>query len=112
MKIAIPYDLNGSLVPLDMALYIGIFDTDTGSLEEKESLGYGSKEATTQYIIREGADAVVVKKGFLCPGSYAMSQGSLKYIPVNAKTLKEAVKELPGAETKEELDLEMYEEAE
>jgi len=112
MKIAIPYDLNKGLVPLEMALYIGIFDTDSKKLEETDSLGYGSKEATMQYIISTGANAIVVKKGFLCPGSYAMSQGSLRYIPVSAKTVQEVVNELPKAEIKDELSFEMYEEAE
>ena len=110
MKIAIPYDLNRWLVPLDMAVYIGILDTDSKKVEELESLGFGSKEATMQYIIRLGADAIAVKKGFLCPGSYAMSQGALKYVPVNAKTLDDAINELPRAEAKDELDYEMFEE--
>jgi hypothetical protein len=112
MKIAIPYDLNRWLVPLDMAVYIGILDTDSKKVEELESLGFGSKEATIQYIMRLGADAVAVKKGFLCPGSYAMSQGVLKYIPVNAKTVDDAINELPRAEAKDELEYEMFEENE
>jgi len=112
MKIAIPYDLNRWLVPLDMAVYIGILDTDSKKVEELESLGFGSKEATMQYIIRLGADAIAVKKGFLCPGSYAMSLGALKYVPVNAKTLDDAINELPRAETKDELEYEMFEENE
>jgi len=112
MKIAIPYDLKERLVPLDNALYIGIFDTDSSKLDEKESLGYGSKEATMQYIIDLGADAVLVKKGFLCPGSYAMSKGKIRYIMVNSKTLKDAIKELPSVEIRDELNFEIYKETE
>jgi len=82
------------------------------NLEDRITLLSKGCGKTGLITISTGANAIVVKKGFLCPGSYAMSQGNLRYILVSAKTVQEVVKELPKAAIKDELSFEMYEEAE
>ena len=48
--------------------------------------GFGSpfqgKERAMAGILTLNADAIIVKEGVLCPGSYMMSKGKMKYIPV------------------------------
>jgi len=68
-------------VPLDIG-YIGILGQITKSRGNK---------ILALTANRLGAYAVAVKKCFLCPESYAMPQGVLKYIFVNANTLDDHV---------------------
>ncbi|MCL4374001.1 MAG: hypothetical protein M1360_04600 [Candidatus Marsarchaeota archaeon] len=109
MKIAIAVNVNKELVPLDAAEYIYVYNEADGSVVQNDNLGFGNKEATMANILRLGVDAIAVKAGTLCPGSYAMSQGSIRYSVVNGNTVEDVIgkKEL-GKDLREQLDAEMY----
>ncbi|MEM3181146.1 MAG: hypothetical protein QXY86_02065 [Candidatus Micrarchaeaceae archaeon] len=92
MKIAIPTDFDKRLVPLDAAMYVYLYDDQTGVLHEHENGGFGSKEATMAEILSMNPDAITIRPGMLCPGSYAMSKGALEYAKVNSETLDEILK--------------------
>ncbi|ARM74949.1 hypothetical protein [Acidianus manzaensis] len=114
MKIVVTYDKSQNLKPLDEAEIIGVIDEEKKVVEQYENPASGvSKEATMGVILDLGADAIVVKKQFLCPGSYMMSYGRIKYIPTEYNTLSEVLEHLEDLKTKiaEDLDEEMYAEA-
>ncbi|MCY0850836.1 hypothetical protein [Sulfuracidifex metallicus] len=114
MRVAVTYDKDQNLKPLDEAELIGIIDDEKKEIEQYENEGIGSKEATMDLILGLDADAIIVKQGFLCPGSYYMSYGRIKYIPAkysNLKEIQEHYEEIKKL-TKEELDEEMYAENE
>ncbi|AOL16846.1 hypothetical protein BFU36_09175 [Sulfolobus sp. A20] len=110
MRIALTYDRNQELKPLDQAEIIGIIDEEKKEVEQYENPGIGSKEATMAVILDLNADAIVVRQKFLCPGSYMMSYGRLKYMPTGYNNLKEVLEHLEEIKknVKEELDEEMY----
>jgi len=111
MRIAVTYDKDRILRPLDEAEIIGIIDEEKREVEQYENPGIGSKEATMDVILQIGADAIIVKPQFLCPGSYYMSYGKLKYIVTNAKTLEDVLNNLEEIKKngmKEELEEEFY----
>ncbi len=109
MKVALPFNEKEELKPLDAASYIGVYDTETGSLTKEINVGYMvSKEMAMHQILTMGVDAVAVKEGFLCPGSYWMSRGKLRYVAVSSRTAKEAINELSKAKPLQELDEEFY----
>ncbi len=112
MKVVIPCDNNRKLVPLDQAELILLYNDEDQKLTEQENMGYGSKEATMSMILREAPDAIAVKRGVLCPGSYMMSQGSIKYALVKSDTASGIIanKEYMGA--KDELAEELFAENE
>jgi predicted Fe-Mo cluster-binding NifX family protein len=114
MRIAVTYDQSQNLKPLDEADIIAVIDEEKKEVEQYENPAHNvSKEAAMGIILDLGVDAIVVKKQFLCPGSYMMSQGRIKYIPTEYKTLKEVLDNLETLEKgiKEDLDEEMYAEA-
>ncbi len=54
-------------------------------------------------------DAIIVKEGTLCPpGSYHMSQGRMKYIPVEEDTLDEVLQKLDQVKGKAVDQLEFF----
>lgn len=109
MKVALPLDEKGELQPLDNAKYIGIYDTESGLLKRELNAGYlVSKEMAMHQILTMGADAVAVKEGFLCPGSYWMSHGRVRYVVVSSNTLNDAIKEISGSSAVQELDERFY----
>ncbi|EZQ06578.1 MULTISPECIES: hypothetical protein [Acidianus] len=114
MKIAVTYNKEQQLRPLEEAEIIGIIDDEKKVVEQYENPAYNmSKEATMSVILDIGADAIVVKNQFLCPGSYMMSYGRLKYIQTQYNSLQEVLEhlnELKSAAT-EELNEEVYAEA-
>ena len=64
-------------------------------------------------ILRLEPDAVAVKEGILCPGSYMMSQGMIKYLVVKGNTVDDVVAEKgQDSELTEWLDESMYAEGE
>ncbi|MCL6003530.1 MAG: hypothetical protein M1556_07835 [Candidatus Thermoplasmatota archaeon] len=71
------------MVPLDLAELISIVDTDEKKISQYENPGFervpGGKEITMAAILKLQPDAVVVKEGMMCPGSYRMSVGRIKY---------------------------------
>lgn len=114
MKIVATYDSSQNLKPLDEAEIIGVIDDEKKVVEQYENPANGvSKEATMSVILDLGADAIIVKKQFLCPGSYMMSYGRLKYIPTEYNTLSEVLEHLEELKKRitEELDEEIYAEA-
>ena len=54
----------------------------------------------------------MVREGVLCPGSYHMSLGKMKYAPVEEEKLDDILKNLPKVKESlvEELDMNMYRE--
>ena len=81
MKIAITLNKDSELKPLEGADILGVINEDTKEIIRYQNPGYNiSKELTMQAILGLNADAVIVKEKFLCPGSYGMSFGKLKYI--------------------------------
>ncbi len=110
MRIAVTYDKEYDLRPLDEAEIIGIIDDEKMEVEQYENPGVGSKEMTMDTILSLEPDAIIVSKGFLCPGSYMMSLGRIKYIPTDLKTLKDVLNRLEELKSnvKEELEEEMY----
>ena len=110
MRIAVTYDKEFNLKPLDEAEIIGIIDEEKKEVEQYENPGVGSKEMTMDAILSPSPDAIVVGKQFLCPGSYMMSYGRIKYIPTNYKTLQEVLNNLETLKKsmRDELDEEMY----
>ncbi len=111
MKIIATYGRDHRLKPLDEAEVIGIIDREKGSITEKVNPGYMmSKEMAMSYILRLGADAIVVKKGFLCPGSYAMSRGKIKYLVLDDDKTDSLINTLKASEPLDELNEELYEE--
>ncbi|MDG7044024.1 MAG: hypothetical protein JRN19_00665 [Nitrososphaerota archaeon] len=81
MKIAITLNKDNELKPLEEAEILGVISADTKEIIRYQNPGYNiSKELTMQAILGLNVDAVVVKEKFLCPGSYGMSFGRLKYV--------------------------------
>ncbi|BBD72954.1 hypothetical protein HS1genome_1343 [Sulfodiicoccus acidiphilus] len=111
MKIAVVYDKEKTLKPLDGGEVLAIIDDEKKVVEQYENPGYQmSKEASMEAILDLGAEAIVVKERFLCPGSYAMSVGRLKYIPSKFDRLNEILDHLEELKKSaaEELEPEMY----
>ncbi|AWR98941.1 hypothetical protein [Metallosphaera hakonensis] len=114
MRIALTYDKDQNLKPLEESEIIAIIDEEKKEVEQYENPAYAmSKEATMAAILELEPEAIVVKNQFLCPGSYMMSYGRLKYIPTTFNTLKEILDHLEEVKKniREELDEEMYAEA-
>lgn len=83
MKIAVAHSKENDLVPLDLAQLISIVDTEEKKISQYENPGFervpGGKEITMAAILKLQPDAVVVREGMMCPGSYRMSVGRIKY---------------------------------
>lgn len=98
MKIAVVLDSEDKLSPLDLGEKIDIIDTEEKKIEEYENPGFqrphGGKEIAMSVILKIKPDAVAVKEGFLCPGSYRMSVNRLKYAITDAGSLEELISEI------------------
>ena len=83
MKIAVAHSKENNIVPLDLAEIISIVDTEEKKISQYDNPGFervpGGKEITMAAILKLQPDAVVVKEGMMCPGSYRMSVGRVKY---------------------------------
>ncbi|MFP3166639.1 MAG: hypothetical protein RXR36_05095 [Nitrososphaeria archaeon] len=113
MKIVVTYDRYHRLKPLDEAELIGFYDDSKGIVEEVKNPGYmKSKEFTMFYILKMKPDAIAVKDGFLCPGSYAMSKGKLKYILTDKESVEQFIDNVKEANLMENLDEQVYSEDE
>ena len=108
MKVAIACNRDKEMVPLDQAELIEIYDDSNGSVTESENNGYGSKEATIAEVMRLSPDAIAVKEGVMCPGSYMMSQGTLKYALVKSSKADDIIKNKEYADAKDELAPEIF----
>ncbi|MEM0286985.1 MAG: hypothetical protein QXG05_02270 [Nitrososphaerota archaeon] len=82
MKIGAVVDEDGNLTPLDAGQNIAIiFEGKVRSLSNPGyGIPHGGKELAMDVILKNKVDAVVVRQGFLCPCSYKMSFGKLKYL--------------------------------
>ncbi|MCL4341456.1 MAG: hypothetical protein M1431_05110 [Candidatus Thermoplasmatota archaeon] len=116
MKIAAVVDEENYVTPLEYGNSIMIIDDETKQIKEYENPGFGSpyggKERCMQGILSLKPDAIVVKEGVLCPGSYHMSLGKMKYIPTESEKLDEIIKNLENEKKNavEELDFQMFRE--
>ncbi len=116
MKIIAVVDEDDVLTPLEYGNTIVEIDTETDQKKFYENPGYGSpfqgKERAMAGILSLKADAIVVKEGVLCPGSYMMSKGKMKYIPVEEEKLQEVEPKLKEKlnNAQEELDFNIYRE--
>jgi predicted Fe-Mo cluster-binding NifX family protein len=116
MKIAAVVDEENYVTPLEYVNSIMIIDDETKQIKEYENPGFGSpyggKERCMQGILSLKPDAIVVKEGVLCPGSYHMSLGKMKYIPTDSEKLDEIIKNLENEKKNavEELDFQMFRE--
>ncbi|MCL4344239.1 MAG: hypothetical protein JRN26_01080 [Nitrososphaerota archaeon] len=111
MKIAVTYGKDHTLKPLDEAEIIGIIDKEHGTISEKVNPGYMmSKEMSMHYILGLNVDAIAIRNGFLCPGSYAMSVGKLKYIVTDKENVDSLADALNDSKQLDELGEELYQE--
>ena len=116
MKIVAVVDEENYVTPLEYGNSIMVIDDETKQIKEYENPGFGSpyggKERCMQGILSLKPDAIVVREGVLCPGSYHMSLGKMKYMPVEEEKLDDILKNLPKVKESmvEELDMNMYRE--
>ncbi|MEM0133752.1 MAG: hypothetical protein QXU18_00780 [Thermoplasmatales archaeon] len=98
MKIAVAHSKENNLVPLDLAEVISIVDTNEKKISQYENPGFervpGGKEITMAAILKLQPDAVVVKEGMMCPGSYRMSVGRIKYAHFEEENLDDILPKL------------------
>ncbi len=116
MKIIAVVDDENVLTPLEYGETIIQVDTETGEKKLYENPGFGSpyqgKERAMAGILTLKADAILVKEGFLCPGSYHMSKGRMQYIPVEEEKFDQIEPKLNTITSKAvtELDFGLYRE--
>lgn len=116
MKIIAVVDEENFITPLEYGNSIMEIDSESRQIKEYENPGYGApfggKERAMQGILGLNADAIVVKEGVLCPGSYHMSLGKMKYIPVEEEKLDDVLNNLEALQGKmqPELDITMWRE--
>lgn len=116
MKIVAVVDEENYVTPLEYGNSIMLIDDETKQIKEYENPGFGSpyggKERCMQGILSLKPDAIVVKEGVLCPGSYHMSLGRMKYIPVDEEKLDDIMAKLPELKKNavDELAFEMFRE--
>jgi len=104
MKVAIVHNKENDLSPLDLGEIISIVDTDEKKVSRYENPGFeripGGKEIAMATILRMKPDALVVKDGMMCPGSYRMSMGRIKFAYLQEDKLDDV---LPKLESVDEL---------
>jgi len=104
MKVAIVHNKENDLSPLDLGEIISIVDTDEKKVSQYENPGFeripGGKEIAMATILRMKPDALVVKDGMMCPGSYRMSMGRVKFAYLQEDKLDDV---LPKLESVDEL---------
>lgn len=116
MKIVTVVDDENYVTPLEYGNSIMVIDDETKQIKEYENPGfgapYGGKERCMQGILTLNPDAIVVKEGVLCPGSYHMSLGKMKYIPVEEERLDQIMSKLPELKERavSELEFRMFKE--
>jgi hypothetical protein len=118
MKIAIVHDKDNSLSPLDLGQIISVVDTDGKKVEQYENPGFervpGGKEIAMAAILKLRADAMVVRDGMMCPGSYRMSMGRIKYAYLEEGKLDDVLPKLEKVDEllADEVPMEVYREDE
>jgi len=98
MKIAIVHSKENDLSPLDMGEIISIVDTVEKKVSQYENPGFeripGGKEIAMATILRLKPDALIVKDGMMCPGSYRMSMGRIKFAYLQEEKLDDVLPKL------------------
>jgi len=113
MKVAAAVDREGMLTPLEQGEKIVVIE-DGSIVRSYSNPGYGfrhgGKEKAMELILEAGVDAVFAKEGFLCPCSYSMSLGKVKYIKAGYSSLHELLANFQSVHefVREELEEEMY----
>ncbi len=116
MKIVAVIDDENCISPLEFGSSIMLMDQESGDINVYENPGFGAahggKERAMAGILTLNADAMIVKEGILCPGSYHMSRGKMKYIPAGEMKFDDIVKNLNTLSSRavDELDPLMYRE--
>ncbi|MGC9105122.1 MAG: hypothetical protein ACP5HQ_01675 [Thermoprotei archaeon] len=114
MNIVATCDTELNIKPLDEAEIIALIKEYERVVEQYENSAYGiSKEATMHVILQLQPDAIIVGPQFLCPGSYMMSVGQVKYIVTEYDNLVDVLNNLEEVKknVRDELDEEIYAEA-
>lgn len=98
MKVAIVHNKENELSPLDMGEVISIVNTEEKKMTQYENPGFervpGGKEIAMAAILKLQPDALVVKDGMMCPGSYQMSAGRVKYAYLEEDNVEEILPKL------------------
>lgn len=116
MKIIAVVDEEQYITPLEYGNSIMEIDSETKQIKEYENPGFGApfggKERAMQGILGLNADAIVVKEGVLCPGSYHMSLGKMKYIPLEGEKLDDVMSNIDKLQetAQPELGIDMWRE--
>ncbi len=116
MKLIVVLDGDNKLTPLDMGEKIDLIDTDEKKILEYDNPGFqkphGGKEIAMSVILKIKPDALAVKEGFLCPGSYRMSVNTIKYALTGADDLEGLLSEINNNDVNlvEDLSVEVFRE--
>jgi hypothetical protein len=116
MKVACVVDDENMLSPLEYGNSIFLIDDETKKIEEYENPGFGrthgGREVAMAGILSLKPDIFVVTEGSLCPGSYNMSLGKVKYVVTEEQPISDVIKNIKELEGKavEELEPVLYRE--
>ncbi len=116
MKVACVVDEENMLSPLEYGNSIFLIDDETEKIEEYENPGFGrthgGREVAMAGILSLKPDVFIVTENSLCPGSYGMSLGKVKYAVIEEKPFPEVMKDLKNIESRAVSELEpvMYRE--
>ncbi len=116
MKIACVVDDENMLAPLEYGNSVFLIDDETKKIEEYENPGFGrthgGREIAMAGILSLNPDMFIVTENSLCPGSYGMSMGKVKYIVTEEKPVGDIIKNIKELEEKavSELDPILYRE--
>ncbi|MDG6928455.1 MAG: hypothetical protein JRN39_00160 [Nitrososphaerota archaeon] len=114
MKLAAAVSGEGKLAAINEGERIALIDEGSGNVDFVANPGFGrahgGKEKAMETILGLKAEGVVVKEGYLCPCSYEMSVGKVKYVVAQEGTLDSILK--GRSRVLEELDESMYAEPE
>ncbi|AFZ70448.1 hypothetical protein Calag_0703 [Caldisphaera lagunensis DSM 15908] len=102
MRIALVYDEEQNLKPLDEGEILAIIDEEQEVVEQYENPGFKiGKDVTMDAILQLGAQAVIVKQGYLDQKSYDLSKGHLSYMLINKyDTLTDIIENLDDVKSK------------
>ena len=91
MRIALVYDENQNLKPLDEGEILAVIDE-----EQYENPGFKvGKEVTMDAVLQLNAQAIIVKNGDLDQKSYDLSKGHLSYMLISKyQTLQDIIENL------------------
>ncbi|AAT43111.1 hypothetical protein [Picrophilus oshimae] len=116
MKIACVVDEENVLAPLQFGSTIFLIDSETKQIEEYENPGFGSmhggREMAMAAILSLKPDIFIVTPNSLCPGSYSMSLGNVKYAVMDEVNISDVIKNIDKIEKSAVSELEpiMYRE--